>query len=291
MVQGKTVLITGATGFLGSKLVEALFREGCNIVILKRSTSDLTRLKEFQGMYSSYDIDIESLDSVFNYENIDILIHTACNYGRNGESVTEIIETNLLLGVRLLDLSFKHGVKAFINTGTVLPANVSPYSRSKKQFYEWLKSAKGTTKTVNVRFDYMYGENESGGTLSSFLISQFKSGHSRVPLTQGEQKRDFIHVSDVVSGYLLIVSKLDSVQSYEEYDIGTGQPATVRSFVELLKHRFEERHGLTGVVLGFGDLPYRTGELMTGGLDIKKMTQLGWTAQVNLHDGVDMLTN
>ena len=51
------VLLTGATGFLGSHLLKALVSKGYEVVVLKRSTSDMWRLKGFEHTFKSYDID------------------------------------------------------------------------------------------------------------------------------------------------------------------------------------------------------------------------------------------
>ena len=52
-----TILLTGATGFLGSHLLKTLVSKGYKVVVLKRSTSDMWRLKGFEHTFKSYDID------------------------------------------------------------------------------------------------------------------------------------------------------------------------------------------------------------------------------------------
>ena len=99
----ETILLTGATGFLGSHLLKALIKKGYQVVILKRSTSNMWRLKGYENAFKSYDIDKIPLRKAFEENKIDIIIHTACVYGRRGESLTEILQTNLMLGVELLE--------------------------------------------------------------------------------------------------------------------------------------------------------------------------------------------
>jgi len=83
----KTILITGATGFLGSHITWTLFNEGFNIIILKRSFSDIWRIREIIDKIRYYDIDKVELEIPFKENEIDCIIHTATNYGRKGEKI------------------------------------------------------------------------------------------------------------------------------------------------------------------------------------------------------------
>ena len=76
------VLLTGATGFLGSHLLKTLVSKGYEVIVLKRTTSDMWRLKGFENTFISYDIDQVPLQKVFEDQYIDTIIHTACMYGR-----------------------------------------------------------------------------------------------------------------------------------------------------------------------------------------------------------------
>ena len=80
----KTILLTGATGFLGSHLLKALLNEGHRLVILKRSTSNAWRIASMLDQVTSYDIDRVPLTQAFEDQHIDAVIHTACHYGRDG---------------------------------------------------------------------------------------------------------------------------------------------------------------------------------------------------------------
>ena len=57
-----TILLTGATGFLGSHLLEALLKQDYSVVVLKRSTSNLWRIEHLAGQYKSYNLDETALD-------------------------------------------------------------------------------------------------------------------------------------------------------------------------------------------------------------------------------------
>jgi nucleoside-diphosphate-sugar epimerase len=72
------VLLTGATGFLGSHLVRALLAEKYELIILKRSFSDISRIEGVINEADVYDIDRCPLEQQFKeHKKIDFVIHTA----------------------------------------------------------------------------------------------------------------------------------------------------------------------------------------------------------------------
>jgi len=103
-----TVLLTGANGFLGSHLLEALLGQGYKVVILKRSTSNLWRIEHLLEHVKTYDVDTQSLNHAFEEQQIDCLIHLACHYGRNTDPLHLMVESNLLYGLKLLEASITH---------------------------------------------------------------------------------------------------------------------------------------------------------------------------------------
>ena len=141
----KTVLLTGATGFLGSHLLSALLEEGHKVVVLKRSISSLLRVNHLMDDVVAYDIDKYLLEDIFTQECIEVVIHVATSYSREQRNELDIVDTNIVLGVNLLKSAVKHGVEIFINTDTffntdnLMSSHMQAYTLSKKQFIEWLK--------------------------------------------------------------------------------------------------------------------------------------------------------
>ncbi len=97
----QTILLTGATGFLGSHLLESFVQQKINVVILKRSASDTWRINNFLARVKVYDGDITDLKTIFDQEKITVIINTVCSYGRANESLIDIINSNLIFGVNL----------------------------------------------------------------------------------------------------------------------------------------------------------------------------------------------
>ena len=83
----KNILVTGATGYLGSQIVISLVKKGFNVIILKRKSSSLRRFKLVAENIKMYDIENINLSHIIEVNHIDTIIHTATAYGRNGETL------------------------------------------------------------------------------------------------------------------------------------------------------------------------------------------------------------
>src|SRR5512139_3267196 len=101
----QSVLLSGATGFLGSYLLRALVENGYSVVAVKRSTSNTWRIADHLDRIDVLDADRSPLSEAFERRRIDIVIHAATCYGRKGESVCQVVESNLLLPLELLELA------------------------------------------------------------------------------------------------------------------------------------------------------------------------------------------
>jgi CDP-paratose synthetase len=282
----KTILLTGATGFLGSHLLEALLKEGYSVVILKRSTSNTYRIQHLLDRLKAYDIDRLPLEQAFKDQRIDVVMHTACSYGRNGQDANEVAETNLLFGLRLLDAATAFNIDTFFNTGTLLPKYLNAYALSKSQFCEWLRQRSNQIQVVNLKLEHMYGPKDDQTKLVPWLIGQLEQGVDRIPLTEGQQLRDFIYIDDVVAAYMVTLAKATQLVEWNEFDVGTGKLITVRDFVTAIHSAVSENQGICKTELGFGDIPLREGELMTVELDNTALINFGWSAKTSIEHGI-----
>lgn len=282
----QTILLTGATGFLGSYLLEALLLKGHKVVILKRSTSNTWRIENLLDQCVSYDVDTQPLELAFEDQHIDVAMHTACHYGRNTDPMTQVVESNLIFGLRILDACLKFNTDTFFNTDTLLQKHLNIYTLSKKQFVEWLKQTSSKIQVVNLKIEHMYGPKDDATKFVPWVLSQLKANVPEIKLTLGEQERDFIYIDDVVSAYLTALEKSSSLASFNEFDIGTGQLLTVKTFLQNLKKTYEASFGLNNTKLVFGAIPYREGEMMTVEINNQKLLDLGWKPRIKLKDGL-----
>ena len=281
------ILLTGATGFLGSHLLEALLEKGCKVIILKRPTSNVWRISHLLSQVVSYGVDKQSLELALEQQNIDVVMHTAGQYGRDGCSTSEIIEANVIFGVNLMDVCLRHNVKTFVNTDTMLLPYLNNYSLSKKQFVEWLKQHSDRIQVVNLRLDHMYGVKDDDNKFVAWILSQLKENTPKIKLTQGEQKRDFIYIDDVVSAFMIVLDKRRNLSQFSEFDVGTGRLVSVRKFVERMVFHFKKINPKLQTKLLFGAVPYRKGEAMSVDVDTTGLNKIGWKSKIKLDEGLN----
>ncbi len=279
----KIILLTGGTGYLGSKILKELVDNGYNIVLLKRSFSNSIRIKEYINKIISYDIDLVPLERIFSENTIDTIVHCATNYGRGENDPLHVIEANLLLPLKLLELGKKYHVKSFINTDTILDKRINYYSLSKKQFKDWLFVYKQDYTCINVSLEHFYGAGDDATKFVTYIVHNLLKNIDKIDLTKGEQKRDFIYIDDVVNAFVKIINSLDNFsQDFYEFEVGTNHPLSIKEFVELAKQLSGNKHTL----LNFGALPYRENEVMNYYVNTSEISKLGWKCNSTVEEGL-----
>jgi len=284
-----TILLTGATGFLGSHLLKTLLNKGHKVVIFKRTTSDIYRIQDNFNKIISYNVDTQSLDLAFKEQKIDVVIHTAGQYGRDGCGIVRIIESNVIFGVNLLAACKKYNTKVFINTDTLLQPNASNYSLSKKHFTDWLKCSSNNIQIINLKLEHIYGVGDDNKKFVAWILSQLTKNVSKIKLTTGIQQRDFIYVSDVVSAYLKVLDKRKSLSNFSEFEVGTGKPILVREFVEKILLHFQKIKCNPKTKLLFGAVPYRENEAMVVCANTANLRNIGWNPSVSVDEGLSKI--
>lgn len=284
----KRVVLTGVTGFLGSHLAAALVSLGWQVIGLKRGSSSLQRISELLPHLTLVDIEDTDFDALFqSYGKVDAIIHTATCYGRNNESVTEIFAANTEFPLRLLDAGSRAGVHAFLNTDTILDKYLNLYAFSKNQLLEWgcFFALHKKITFWNLRLEHFYGAGDDPTKFTAHIVNSCLDNIPEIRLTHGEQCRDFIYIDDVVKAYLLLLKEIEGAPpALREFDIGSGQSISIRTFVTLVKR-------LTGssTELNFGALPYREGEVMHSVADVEPLKALGWHCEHDIVSGVKKL--
>ncbi|MCK4797548.1 MAG: NAD-dependent epimerase/dehydratase family protein [Spirochaetes bacterium] len=289
------ILVTGATGFLGSHLIKALYKNH-DIVILKRSFSQTNRIDSILSKITYYDIDKISLEEFFSKHRFDIIIHTATNYGKNNENPKEIIKANLLLPLDLLNYAYQTQVKAFLNTDTFFNKpqfknykNLAYYQLSKQNLCQWLIESANKDKSlkiINFRLEHIYGAYDNESKFVPTIIRKLLANEKAIDLTLGSQKRDFIYIDDVVSAYLKILENINRLpQGFIEFEVGTGSSVKLRKFVKLLKAQLVNNK----TVLNFGSLAMSNNEIMKSKAKINALKALDWQPQYNVETGIKEL--
>jgi nucleoside-diphosphate-sugar epimerase len=217
----------------------------------------------------------------------ELVLHTACSYGRAGESTLQILDANVRFGMLLLEAAKSLGGAAFLNTGSALDPEVSAYALTKRQFSQWgcleASHAQNGLRFIDIRLQHMYGPGDDASKFTTHVIRSCARNVPALSLTAGEQQRDFIYIDDVLSAYerLAGLALEQPAGRVSIIELGSGEAPTLRHFVETV-------HQLSGsrTRLDFGALPYRPNEAMLCRADLTAMRALGWTPRYDLRAGI-----
>jgi nucleoside-diphosphate-sugar epimerase len=279
------VLITGATGFLGSALARECVAAGLEVRAFRRPCSKLTRLTDIVEDITFFDTSEAGIDAALDFRGgCDAVLHTATCYGRQGESMSALLETNAIFPLRILEKASSQGVGLFLNFDTVLDPRINAYSLSKRQFSDWgrLIAKFAKLRFVNVRLEHLYGPGDEPSRFVTHVIRQCLSNAECIPFTEGQQMRDFIHINDAVAGAIRLLDETEKLPlGWSGFDLGSGCPISIRQLVERIHHLT-----FSQAKLHFGAVPYRDHETMETEADISRLTELGWMCRVPLNDGL-----
>lgn len=213
------VLVTGATGFIGGKLVERLVRRGDPVTVLTRSAAfTIPQVKVING-------DLTYPDFEFPDDDYDVVYHLAAAWpGEKDKKIQKKVNydgtVNLFSKVKNKAKFFVYvsGLGIFGNPKEAMideSSNLNPnteYAKVRLEAQRYLEDAckeQGIPFTVAYLGD-VYG---NGGWFKSILVERLKKGSFRIP-GSGNYYRSFVHIDDVVSALIAIAEKNQTNQSF-----------------------------------------------------------------------------
>lgn len=271
-------LVTGGAGFIGSHLVDSLVRDGHNVTVID---SMLSGNKNYINSSASFiNCDIRNYEEILpHFAGMDGVFHLAA-IARTPWCIENPIlayQTNVMGTLHVLEASRKHGVKRVVLTSSnVVHAFMTPY-RSSKQALEDLGDVYTKMYGMSVialRNSNVYGTRQSElgpspNVFSALRKSKRETGHI-VITGDGEQTRDFTHVSDIVAAHKVAMSS--SVVGV--FDLCTG----VRHSLNKVASYFE------CPIKYIGDRPGDVKDIAQDPTLARE--QLGWTATLSLEEGI-----
>lgn len=271
----KKVLVTGGKGFIGSHLVDKLV-ENFEVFVIDNGLSG----SNVNPKATYYDADIRSIESILNYfKNIDCVFHMAA-IPRTVWCIDDPIlcyETNVLGSLNVFQAALKNNVRRVVLTSSnIVYAADTPYKASKLAMEEIAKvySSLYGLSTVCLRNSNVYGTRQREDGIGPNCFASIKKSikeNGYIEITgDGEQTRDFTHVSDIVQANILAMD----TDITGNIDLCTGRNVSLNYVASLFKAPIKY-------------IPDRRG-------DIKHIIQnntesqnlLGWKAEVSLEEGI-----
>jgi nucleoside-diphosphate-sugar epimerase len=287
------VLVTGATGYLGSNVVGALVERAENVHVLVRSASGVKEVGKRWGKVGVhvYDGSVGSVDHAVVESKATFVVHLASLFlaTHSPGQIGPLLESNILLGTQVLEASANNGVYGIVNTGTSWQHYggeeydpVCLYAATKQAFediVEFYVRASGL-KCLTIKLFDTYGPNDTRRKIINVLMSSLFSAEA-IQLTEGRQVLDLLYVDDVVNAYICAVERLRShgVVGHERYAIGAKRRYSLREVVAVI-----ERATGRKLRAEWGKRPYREREVMSPWEPAEYLP--GWEPKVSLEDGV-----
>ena len=306
-LSGKTIFLTGATGFIGSHLLKRLIKEGCNVHISIRKNSSLWRIEDFKDKFVYHTIDLtdfEAVKSAIQQIKPDVIFHLAA-YGVDyrQQDIHQTIDVNINASVNLFEAFLANNGNRFIHTGSCfeygqknMPISeddlldpTSVYGASKASSVHLLSGmAKGmqSGELVILRPFGVFGEYEGLHRFVPQVIDKLKSEYA-VQMTLGEQIRDYIYIDDLIDAYIL-ASIVPLENKVEIINIGSGKGIAIKHLALTILKQL----GVSNDLLQFGAMPYRPDEMMYLVANVgKAKSVLGWEPKVSIKKGIEYTIN
>jgi len=249
-------LVTGGAGFIGSHIVDALIDEGHKVLVIDNESSD-SHEEYYKNPNAEYkNLDIAKYRWIKNsFENIDVVFHLAAESKIQSTigNPQLAVQTNILGTCNILQAARENGVKRIIMSSTAAAYGLNnipntedmqndclnPYAVTKVAGEELCKmySSVYGLETVIFRYFNVYGARQPIRGPYVPVIGKFldqKKNHE--PLTivpDGTQRRDFIHVSDVVEANMIAAFKQE-IKSGEIINVGTGTSYSIKEIADMI---------------------------------------------------------
>jgi nucleoside-diphosphate-sugar epimerase len=304
----KTILLTGAAGFIGHKTAELLLRDGYRVIGVDNMNDYYdVRLKEYRlnllagnGGFQFHEIDIEQKDKLrllFESNSIDAVMNLAARAGvpYSLENPKVYVSTNLQGSLNLLELAKDYNIKKYVLASTssiyageempfsedcAVNSPISPYAASKKgaelmaYTYHYIH---GIDVTV-LRYFTVYGP---AGRPDMSIFRFIKWIDEGTPITlfgDGTQSRDFTFVDDIAGGTIKSLKKV----GYEIMNLGGGKPpVSLLTVIEMIEKKLGKKANIKSE-------QFQKTDMQKTRADVSKAKKLlDWIPEVGFEEGLD----
>jgi len=301
-------LVTGGAGFIGSHLCERLITQRHSVVcvdnfntyynpaIKRKNIEAISSHPEFYLREGDI-LDWDFLESIFNNENIDVVVHLAARAGVRPSIINPRLyqKVNVEGTSNLLTLSAKSNISKFImaSSSSVYGINkkvpfseednvdhpISPYAATKKAC-ELLGHTYHSLYALPVtclRFFTVYGPRQRPDMAIHKFTKMISQGEEVTLYGDGTSQRDYTFITDILDG---IWKSIENCQNYHIYNLGESCTIELKKLIQLL----EKAIGKSAIIK---QLPDQPGDVPITYADISKAKkELGYNPQVSIEKGI-----
>ena len=279
--KNKTYIVSGGCGFIGSNMVDKLIQLGHKVIVLDNLLSGNIDNLNKDAIFENVDISNYNLlkNIIDKYDNIDGIFHFAA-IARTPWCIEDPLlcyNTNVIGTINILEVARKNNIKRIVlSSSNVVYAFLTPY-RTSKEALEGLASCYNkmyNMSIITLRYSNVYGKRQSELGISPNVFAALRKSKKEIGKLiitgDGEQTRNYTHVSDIVNGNLLSM--------FSDYcgiiDLCTGKSISlnyVAKFFECPIEYVDERPGDVKHIIQSPDDAFNI---------------LGWKALKELEEGI-----
>lgn len=285
------LLLSGATGFIGTHLRTRLLDEGHTLTVILTPSS--TPISNPAITSYVYDSDIDHLASFTEGGHFDGVIHLASLFlaQHKMSDIQGLINSNVLFATSLLEAATKAKIPWFINTGTFWQhfenrdySPVNLYAATKQAFEDIAKYYYETSPVnfVTIKLCDTFGPNDPRPKIFNLWLKNSQSQET-LDMSPGEQQIDISYIDNVIDGYVQLIKRLskDTTRklSGRSYAISSAERMTLKELSIL----FEKVTG-TKLHINWGGKPYRPREVMVPWNKGEKIPE--WESRISIAEGI-----
>jgi nucleoside-diphosphate-sugar epimerase len=289
------VVVTGATGFIGSKLCKKLVNENFEVHIISRFSSTYENLSNIKDNINIFEYNNKICDLINFFKSIspDIVYHLAAftNHNHKSKDINKLINSNIRFGTHVLEAMYKSNTSKLINTGTYWQhyknENYNPvnlYAATKQAFEDIIKYYVNAMdfNVITLKLFDTYSEEDNRDKLIK-LLGKFSQEKKKLKMSPGAQKIDLVHVDDIVDAFITAYKLIKKKEiEHKKYAVSSGKKITLKDLVKLYKKVTAKE-----VLIEWGGKPYREREVMEPWDNYELLP--GWEPKISLEDGLSRI--